>query len=276
MNWSKAKNIAIIAFLLLNILLVGLLRLDARQYALAAQSQQAITAVLAKNNITLAQNFDFVRHDPIRRLALFENNFNRNALANLLMIYKNDILMTIESDYTKFHNELEEVRFYNDGIVRYTNLGNVYRELQTKSEMRMFATNLMRSLGEDMRSFVLDTSHEKNDNTLVLEYRQMYRGNIVYSNFLIFTFKNGNISTIDFSFSPVDGFLGSVREMRPSDEILLTFMRNIEGYAIIKEMDIVHKAWGQTATPYYRITYMQHDQLNTMLINGYTNSLGNP
>ena len=272
MNWSKAQNIAIIAFLILNGLLMLLLHLDGRQYVLASENQLAITAVLNNNDITLDPDFNFIRHDPTRRLSLLENSFNRNALANLLMVYNSNIFMTTNQDYTKFHNTYEEVRFYDSGLVRYTNFGNNYLFLETENDKRMFAANLMRSLGEDMRDFVLDTAYTTH-NELVLSYRQLYRNSLVYSNFLIFTFKYNNIYTIDFSFNPVYGFLGVPREMRPTDEILLTFMHNITGFADIKTMDIVHKAQGQTTTPYYRITYVQHGQLRTMLINGYTSDL---
>ena len=272
MNWSKAKNIAITAFLILNGLLMLLLYLDGRQYVLAADSQRAITTVLNNNNIILDPGFRFIRHDPTRRLALSENSFNRNALANLLMVNNSDIYMTVGDGYTKFHNAMEEVRFYDYGLVRYTNLGHSYLSLETENEKRMFSTGIMNNIGEEVRYFVLDTSRPTPDG-LVLSYRQVYRNKLIYSNFLIFTFKDGNIYTIDFSLNPVSGFFGNPREMRPSDEILLTFMRNTTDAATIKSMDIVHKAQGQISTPYYRITYMQHNLLRTMLINGYTNSL---
>ncbi|MCL1996412.1 MAG: hypothetical protein FWG63_09425 [Defluviitaleaceae bacterium] len=272
MNWSKAQNIAIIAFLILNGVLMLLLHLDSRQYVLASESQMAITTVLNNNNIILASDFSFARHDPIRRLTLLENNFNRNALANVLMMNNNNIFMTVTQNYTKFHNDYEEVRFYENGLVRYTNFGYNNLILETESEKRLFAANLMRNLGENVHYFVLDTDCTT-QNGLVLSYRQVYRNNLIYSNFLVFTFKYNGIHTIDFSFNPVYGFLGVPREMRPSDEILLTFAHNIAGYAIINSMDIVHKAQGLTTTPYYRITYTQDGQLRTMLINGYTNSL---
>lgn len=266
MNWSKAKNICIVTFLLLNIVLMLLLYLDGRQYIITAESKQAITTVLNNNQITFNEDFSFTRHDPKRRLSLISYTLNQNMLANLFLINSTNIIITPHEYGTTFHTENEKIRFYPTRAF-YKNI-SIPLYLPTENYKRLFATNTIISLGEIGRYFAFHSSTSEY-NRHILDYRQTYRNNIIYSNYIVFTFYDNNISTINFSFTPVEGFIGSHIQIRPPNEALLAFMRKATSPIVIDNVDIVYIAQGLIAVPFYRIKYTQNNIVNTMLLDAY-------
>ena len=272
MDWSRAKNISIFAFLLLNSVLMFLLYLDSRQYVLGADNQRAITQVLANNGIALGNNFEFLRNDPRQPIALADASISQNNLAAHFMVNNSNISITPLYGGVTFHNDYEEVTF-NEGRAHYRNIANKDLYLPTLNDKRRYATYVITSLGDAGRYFVLDTTQQTH-NGFILAYREAYRNNIVYSNFIIFTFEDSNIAYIDFSLTPAYGFAGGQVDIRPVDEVLLTFMRNVSHDTIVQSMDMVYNANGLTAVPYYRITYTTQGATKTMLINAVTNTVG--
>lgn len=272
MNWGKAKNISILVFLMLNIGLMTLIHIDNRRFVLASDNQAAIVQVLADNGVYLSDNFSFVRHSPLRRMNLAENNLSNRALVSLFMRNNTGLYVENTPYGDIFSTNVERVSFYN-GSVKYE---NIYLDISflNETEMRSFSNSIIRGLGDSGRYFSFDNI-KTHDDTTILSYRQIYRNNIIYSNYIIFTFVNNNLQTIHFNLNPVTGFFGENRSLRSSDEILLTFMRKLDrepGQTItIDSMDIVYRATDLIASPYYRIIFNCNQ---TMLINAYTGLMG--
>ncbi|MCL1936432.1 MAG: hypothetical protein FWF57_08700 [Defluviitaleaceae bacterium] len=271
MNWSKAKTICIISFLILNIILFVLISLESRQYTLSSNDIRIISSVLNENDISLSENFRFLNHRPLRRILLTINNLNQNFIVNLLMINNTNISANFSDNINIFETESERVTFFNDRI-KYENLTNNDLYFGNETEKRIFGANVLRSLNDNARNFVLDDINNSEDKT-ILTYRQMYQNKIIYTNFISFTFENNNIRNIEINMNPVQGFWENRREIRPSNEILLTAMRNITAPAIIENMDIVYVENNMMATPHHRIVYTKDRDTNIILINSYTNIL---
>lgn len=271
MNWSRAKNLSIFLFVILNVALLFLNYLDRRQYVLSPVSIQAITTVLDRHHISLASDFTFVDHVPLRQVGFDPFHISQNFLANVLMIdHTNLSIETLETGETRFFNAYEEVVFL-DGYARYRNLGNDSLQIHAYQDARLFAANVLSALGDVGRYFVLDRSFSW-DNGFQLEYRQLYRNTIIYSNFISFTFLNDTLDTIRFDYQRVNGFIGNARELRSGDEVLLTFMRATHGEVHLLEMDLVYKNISLVGAPHYRILYRQENgHYYTLLINAFTN-----
>ena len=288
-DWAKAKNISILAFVLLNVMLMLLRYVDSRRYMLSMESQRAIITVLNNNNITLGDEFRFPRYYPERQMSLSHINFNQNNMINIFMIDNQNI--RIESDYNRsvFQNNYESVTFKGNRII-YENIGNTQLNIENENDARIFSVNTIRSLGEMGRSFVLDKKIVENDS-IVLQYRQIYRNNILFSNYMIFMFENNNIRKIEFSYNRFHGFIGNARELSSADEILVTFMRQVrrthcEQTPIqVQKMDLVHKKIEPStsnkdslvAVPFYRIHYTvngeKNQKIQVILVNAYYNTL---
>ena len=268
MNWARAKTISIIMFIFLNGVLLFMNYLNSRQYVLAPHNINAVTAVLNRNNITLAPDFNFIRSNPQRQINLDNNNLRSNSLANVFFI--NNTNISIEhNDYTIFNTGQEKIIF-GQNTAFYRNLANMDYYFENETYARLFSTGILLSLGEIGRDFSLQKITQEG-NTLVLDYRQVYRNFVIYNNFMIFTFTNNNIYSIDFSYRPVLGFTGFSREIRPVDEALLAFMRraDTEASIIIESINLVYYAEDLLAMPYYRIVYHQESR-GVVLINAYT------
>ena len=249
-----------------------LIYIDSRNFVLAADSRNAILTVLENHNVFVEDGFSFTRHDPLRRMNLTTNNLTNSTIVNLFMQNSTALYVQETPEGGMFSTEFEQVVFYN-GAVTYTNLG-LDISFSNEMEKRLFATNIIRSLGEAGRYFSLDKIETNNGEILSLSYRQLYRNNRIYSNYIIFIFYQNNLQTIQFNFNPVVGFFGEARTLRPADEILLTFLRNIDRQGIyptvvIESMDIVYVATNLIASPYYRINFWLRGERTSKLINAY-------
>jgi len=273
MNWSKAKNINIVTFLVLNILLLTVGYLNSRQYILDADSQMAITVVLERNNIFLDDAFAFARHEPKRQISLTDNGHNQNAITNILMRNNRNLSFSTVGDTVIFRNEYEQISFSESRII-YQNLGNRDVVITNENEGRMFSATIIRNLGEMGRYFELD-ARRNIEGGFILEYRESHRNNIIFSNYIIFTFKDDTIYRIDINHKTVGGFVGNPRNIRPPDEILLTFMRQTAGDTpvVVLDMDVVFQNSGGMGIPFYRIYYQIEEEVRIILINAYTNTL---
>lgn len=274
MDWARAKNLSITAFIILNILIGFLNYLDSRRYILGADSIAAITSVLETREIKIDRNFEFISNEPLRQISFESQNINRNFLVGVLMQNNTNMSVQEDEEFTRFFNEAEEVVFGGQTNVRYRNISNFDLYFSSLQEARIFAADMIVRLGDIGRYFVLDRSYSY-DDTMVLMYRDMYRNNTIYSNALIFVFREGRIETIDFNYDRVIGFSGNPREIRRADEVMLTFARHVESDVVVREMDIVYKNINNIGTPHYRIIYERDGQFSSVLINAYTNIITN-
>lgn len=286
MNWVKAKNITIIAFILLNIILILLRYIDNRRYILSSSQQAAVITILNNNNITLLDNFVFPRHYPKGQISLISIPFNQNNMVNIFMRDNKDTTLRVEDNLRIYENYNERVTFEGSKII-YENLGNTELYIADENDANVFSSQLIRNLGQMGSDFTLDRTLVT-ESEIILEYRQNYRNHILFSNYIIFTFENSTIKTIEFSYYDTDGFTGNTREVSSADEVLITFMREVrllhqcEEEVHIEKIDLVYKQTESNlhkttsvAVPYYRIYYYINGDLNVnpniMLINAYNN-----
>lgn len=287
MNWVKAKNITIMAFILLNIILILLRHFDNKRYILSSSQQEAIITVLNNNNITLPDNFIFPKHYPKGQISLVSTPFNQNNMVNIFMRDNNNTTLRLENNLRIYENYNERVTFDGSKIL-YENLGNTKLFIEDESEAQIFSLQIIMNLGEMGRDFTLDRTIVT-QNEIILEYRQNYRNHLLFSNYIIFTIKNNTIKTIEFSFYDIDRFMGNTREVNSVDEALITFMREVkllypnQGEIHIEQIDLVYNQTESNLThktstiaiPYYRIYYHLKEDFNInqdiMLINAYNN-----
>lgn len=275
MNWSKAKTIAILFFLTLNLSLATLVYLEGRQFILDPTSQQAITQVLAGQSITLGSDFTFINHAPRRRMSVGEHPLSNRELVSLFMREPMGLSVAQTDDGERFTTSHEQISF-QQGRLHYTNLGLPLR-FEHETDKRSFATQIIQGLGDIGRYFALDT-HTLVNGTGELAYRQLYRNHVIESNYLIFRFEQGQLTHMLFHFQPVAGFFGEARALRSTDEALLLSMRYLRGFtdsaAVITAMDLVYRVQDMVAGPYYRVfVKLENGAPHTLLVNAYTGEM---
>ena len=271
MNWSRAKNLSLMAFVLLNLVLALLNYLDSRRYILAPEHIANITTVLEQHQVSLDKNFTFIDHRPMRQLSFEPYPLNQNWLVGILMRNNTNISVLEEDERTVFSTETERVSFYGGRVV-YENISHPEPHIQSLQEARIFAASLVVALGDMGRYFVLDRSISTGE-TLELSYREIFRNETLESNFINFTFEGGRLIEISFNYDRVTGFIGNARETRRADEVMLTFARVSEAGTQVLEMDRVYLNINSVGTPHYRIFYTHEGTQGMRLINAYTNTL---
>lgn len=286
MDFEKAKNISIIAFIILNIALGFLRYMDTRRYILSSEHQWAITKVLNNNNITLSDKFTFPRHNPKKQISLNSTTLNKNVLTNIFMEDTQGIRIMSENNVTIFETNYEKI-YFKGSRIRYKNKANTNIVILSQDDAIEYSQQIIKSMGELGKDFVLDRIKLEQDK-IILEYRQYYKNYILFTNYIIFIFEDNTIRKIDLHYNSINNFTGNPREIALSNEALMAFLREIRQIhkyelIIIESMDIVYKQqhYGMDyntdpiALPFYRINYnmntKEDSKKEVKFINAYTN-----
>jgi regulatory protein YycI of two-component signal transduction system YycFG len=282
MEWERAKNYIIIAFILLNCGLAGLLFSEDRRYTLGSDRITSIQAVLSENKINFSYTNLPRRFAPMRHLDISGLYYDVPAL--LEIFFEDEIFFEIETDEGYFIFETENTKLeISNGFISFDNSANL-RENRIEDFSRAEAIKISEDfIAKHFSDFVRDIVFESDDGVRI-RYIQEYRGQLIYSNLIEFFVLPQGIAWIEMEFGRVIGYSAEPRMIFAPDEILLTFMQRVRHRAMenpifITHMDIVYKqeyASDQAGTiypavPFYRIFIRGEDF--PFLINAYTNVL---
>ncbi|MCL2611311.1 MAG: hypothetical protein FWE02_06510 [Defluviitaleaceae bacterium] len=264
MNWEKAKNINIVAFFILNAIL---LIIRFHEPGLGTERIDSITYILNKNGISLSEGFRFITPEAKRQIELSPRSLNPHNITGFFFLNNQNINL----DDNIFSNVTERMTFTPTGFL-YENLGEE-RLLSDISATKSFAEDRLSELRLNMN---LDYIRNKS-NGFILAYRSYYLGEIIYSNHMIITVTDGNLYSIEFNYVPITSFFGPERALRPIDEILLNFMRlhqinreSSDKVVTILSVDIVYDLLSsEIAAPFFRIIFEYNGYEKNALINAY-------
>jgi hypothetical protein len=270
MEWEKAKNIILIFFILLNIILAGFIFIESRQFNVTAEQENIVRSVLEQHNIRLETEI-IRRYPPQRALRVSGYYYDENALK---MMFFNDPGQ-VERIETTFGED------FTDGTA-YLWISNGFITFYNPTGLDITTDDFVRTYFPD---FILDehfTPHDEEGQRIV--YRQAYRGFIIYSNFIEFLVTDNGIIEVFMQFGEVSGWDGPERPIFAPDIILITFMQRArsllgEQPITIWHMDIVYNlefenagdevGSSHLAIPFYRI-FIEGSDL-PFLINAYLN-----
>jgi hypothetical protein len=271
MEWEKAKNIILLFFILLNLVLAGFIFMENQRYTVSGEQESTIRAVLAQHNISMYTDI-IRRFPPMRSLRIAGYYYDEETF---LTIFFDDpsLVERVETRYgVGFSLGTAQLWFFQGGFVSYFN----------PSGMNGTAEDFIERHFPD---FVRDERFNPHDDEgRRVVYRQVYRGHTIYSNNIEFLVTDDGIIEIDMQFGRVYGFDGPDRDIFAPDEALVTFMQRahvlIGNQPItIWYMDIVYVLEFDNASdergsihwaiPFYRIFVHGHEL--PFLINAYTN-----
>ncbi|MCL2386008.1 MAG: hypothetical protein FWC89_00520 [Defluviitaleaceae bacterium] len=276
MEWERAKNILLIAFVILNLGLAGLLFLEDRRYTLSSDRVSHINMVLSENNINLYTTL-MRRFAPMRHLDISGFYYDIDML---LEIFFEDVTDVVQEEAYLFTRGSQRLEISN-GFISFDNNHNLGENRTAISRAEAIATAenfVMQHFPDFVRDIVFDE-----DRGIWVIYRQEYRGQLIYSNRIEIFVTSYGITLIDMQFGQVLGHGATPRMIFAPDEVLLTFMQRMRYYRAIHDpifivsMDMVYLqefASDQPeqiypAVPFYRIFI--HDTDLPFLINAYTN-----
>lgn len=232
MNWKLAKNFCLFLLIGLNIFLLIMLNVSDRKYKLSDEQISAIINLLDKNNIKCENVIK--KFKPKRQLKFLDTKIDTEKIEKIFAADKEKIL--IFSDYgfnLKFITPSQKYVDEND------------------------CKKILKKVKDSATTFKRDyTVKDK------IVYRQKFLGFIVFDNFMSFTFENGFLKEISYSFRQPENFFGSAFEIYPPDMILYEFMKNDDALKndvrYINKFDLVYKfvdSQKNVASPSYSISY---------------------
>jgi len=285
MEWEKAKNYILVAFILLNVGLAILLFWEQRRFTMTTDRDRNIHVVLGQNNINL-YTIPIRNFQPMRPLDISGFYYDTEEI---LAIFFEDpsqaehVYDPIREHFRKGYSELT----ISNGLISFDfdvrGLGyphHIYGQI-THEEAAALSADFIDIHFPD---FVHDITFEWGDGIRRI-YRQRYRGRLIYSNFAEFYITSHGIEWIDMMFGQVIGHVREPQMIFAPDEVLLTFMQQVRARAMeepifINAIDLVYMQEYQSvqpgsyhpAVPTYRI-FIEGSADAPYLINAFTNRM---
>jgi len=287
MQWERAKNLILLFFILLNITLMVLLRLEHHRYTMTSEREQLIHSVLARNQIEVQDSL-IRQFPPMRALNISGFNYNTDELINIL--FDNPTLARRIDNYdgpSIYEDRVALLVISTNGFITFDNPQG-FRQIREgmhpadKQERARFLSDAF--IQRYFPDFKWDTTLTEGEG-FRLSYRQVYRGYVIYTNFIELLVTDIGIEQIEMQFGRVHGWAtGTERTIFAPDEALLTFMRRIRNITdapvFVRVMDRVYYQENRSAShsiyqaiPVYRIFIRDND--HPFLINAYTNQFIN-
>jgi len=282
MEWEKAKNYILVAFVLLNAGLALLLHLEHRRYTMTGDRDRNIRVVLGQNNISL-YTIPIRNFPPMRPVDVAGFYYDIDELLEIFFEYP--ALVERDDERYFFSHGYSQLTISN-GLISFDfdirGLGYPSIEPAPPITHGDAAALSDEFISRHFPDFEHDITFEWEDGIRRI-YRQQYRGRLIHSNFAEFFITSHGIEWIDMQFGRIIGHIREPQMIFAPDEVLLTFMQHVRDRAMeepifIREMDMVYlQAYESTqqgilypAVPTYRI-FIEGNDDTPYLINAFTN-----
>ena len=276
MNTERAKNLTIIFLLFLNLMLISLLIIATPTFRISRTREAAILTLLEQNNITL--NAELIRrYRPMRPIAVSPSEHCNDLIAQTLLGDLYDVQIFEEFDrivYTRNNEHTGEVTDHLEiqGSYFYIIYGNNWTgsisPVMNKEDAIALSDEFLESINHLFPDFLFYAiTEDEHWGDFIVEYRRLYRNQIIYSDFIRFRIDEAGISKIDCHHVNVQGFEQTLTEIRPVDEALYALILELQnmgafvfGDITINGIDIVYyqstagffDSSATTAEPCYR------------------------
>ncbi|MCL2420448.1 MAG: hypothetical protein FWD03_01200 [Defluviitaleaceae bacterium] len=286
MQWNNAKNLMLVFFVLVNVLLFVIARQEASGHTLTRERENAIQMVFAQNNINMYHPIP--RHfAPMRPLRIAGYDYDIDRL--LLMFFPPGAVIA----HTEGINRDEFVSGDRQLVISHGDIffiSGLNNEGTPDQDAAIALTQAF--IREHYPDFRLDTQSTRvaRRGGLRIFYRQEYQGHLIHTSFVEFLVTGQEddliIEEVDIHYGRSMGFAYMYREIAGPDEALLTFVQNIrrlrDDPVLITNMDIAFVYFQNVlgsrdaytsvyAYPFYRIFIEGQDE--PFLINAYSNQM---
>ncbi len=246
MNWDKAKNLTIVFLLMLNIILGILVYFNSNDYIVTSEEEAAIINVLFQNKISIYDQIP-KKYEPLEQLILSPNNFTTDTFVNILFGSNENVKRTLENNKTIFSDDTGKTLTFINNILFFENENGSEKIELSKETAEAVCIGFIKENARIFPNFEIDTNETGfiENNIYKITYRQVYRDNIIYSNYVTFLVTENGIINIEYVYNPPVGFDSKPKDICSPDKVLFILMQHIlntyENEAIIiKKLDIVY------------------------------------
>jgi len=252
MDWSKAKNILILMFIILNIFLSVYLATYIKNLGESSQAVTAVINILKKNGVTIDPACRIPEYKKDTPMLIFENSgidrikvieklFGKDYIDSLdpdeLAELNRTKTITDASKTVIFKNEFT-FSFNNDAEVNNIDSAAVI-DINKERETEKYLRNYFENMGINISRYITDKYIINNDMATIV-FIEKYKGFLVYSNKISVNVDKNGIKSIDYCAREIKGFGKSKSPIIPAYQVILKGVYN-ERDIVIKSIDLGFK-----------------------------------
>jgi len=291
MNTERVKNILIVLFSLVALMLAAFVFVDEGRYNLSDAQEAAIVSLLAHNDVFLDERMDILRNfRPMRPLDLQIYNY---SISDMAARFFGDSAPQIEIEGANmyfFSDDREMMYSYLHNWVIFEIPGGISNEAFLESSGGAAAAErLAKEYIEELLGMPPGMEHtstslsRQRQNQYVISFFSDYRGHRLHNDHIRVTVADTGITYILYSRVQNNGFFGESRGIFSADEALLALLNHLrhiqieEGPVIITEMRLAYYIAGdegaREGVPAYVFTAMHEpsELMFNFVFNAFTN-----
>lgn len=237
MDLAKAKGVIIALLLVFNIFLLYNNLSYFRDRGVQKETIENAVAILKARGITL--DFNIPTNEINTRWLKYGNKkiLDEVAIVDKLLGAAN--LSKVDGSYTA---EGKKVVFSDNSTFIYTDAGPTSKDnINNSAEAGRYARKYLEKAGLLSNKYIIDTTEQKKDGSIVLHFVEKYDRYLVFDNYCTVTLNNKGITRIEYSKLQIVGFTSGRGENQVSAyQVLLANYQKGNGQ-VITSMDIGYK-----------------------------------
>lgn len=275
MDWSKAKNILIVVFIILNIFLLVYSSVSREESSISKESAAAVADILAKNNVIIDKDCEIPLYKKNTAMLVFENSdIDKQKIIEKLLgkDYAGARENTGDNSYAEEKDSKALADKGNTGIGGQDNREDEKNTISTGDKKIIFGEGLaftyhnanpdddirtgriknmekylkeyFSDMGINMSRFILDkhVKHtDSNGDTYI--FIEKYKNFLIYDNRISVSITQKGIVNIDLNIRKIKGFTKTASPVMPAHQALLKNFYEKKDI-IIKSVDIGYKGFG--------------------------------
>jgi len=237
MDTDRVKNILIVLFSFVVVLLGSLIFINEGRYNLSAAQEAAVLNLLERNDIhfdgEIVRNFS-----PMRRLDMISYDYDREELAKRFFASEDFVVGIDLANYNYMIYYIDNARmvyFMHDNTISFETdtgiTGGAFEETpgaNTAEQLaREFVEEIM-GMPQGAQSF----THISFNGDWVISFFGMYRGYTLYNDHIRVRVTDEGITSVLFSRVVNNGFTGEAVSIFSGDEALLALMHHLRGTGV--------------------------------------------
>lgn len=222
MDWSKAKIILIIIFIVLNVFLLSNILFMKMEDQVSEEKIQTALQAMSNKGIVIKGDIPNYAKDT-GKLSFESVGYDKGrVVASLLGI--EGTKENKSGDIIEFVNGSKTLTFLNISTFEYTNTNPVEKiDVSNRKNAESMAKKLLASFGIPAANYIIDSGGYtiKDDGSIMLELREKYKGFIIFDNYAQISVSPEGITYIKCKYRKVKGFAAGKKSILPAHLILL-------------------------------------------------------
>lgn len=228
MDWSKAKNILILIFIVLNVFLLVYLGVYTKSSNVSKEAVISTLNVLKKNGIVIAPMCEIPKYNKKTPMLMLEgeNSF----------VFSNDSSLDSNNSNTNDSNTNKNIDI-NKNMDFQKNI-----DIDNIKNAEKYSRAYLETQDIKISNFILDKYFKNSDKIVTLVFIEKYKGFLIFDNKISVSISENGIKNIASNIKKIKGFTKTPSVIMPAHQVLLKNFYNKKDITI-KSIDIGFKGF---------------------------------